>query len=645
MKKNLKFGFLAAVLFACSAAVAQQPPVLIHSHNDYTRRAPFWQAYSQQVYSIEADVFLRDGELLVGHEVGDLTPDMSFEALYVEPLRTLFARNGGRAYRDSDRRLQLMVELKSETEPTLQAVAELLGRSPEVFDPAVNPEAVRVAVTGNVPAPADFGKYPEWIGFDGEWDAEYTPEQLERVALVSADFRNLSQWNGKGAIIPVELREVKRVIERAHAMGKPVRFWNAPEGTTVYYTFYNLGVDYINTDRPETVAAFFDDFDNKNFLIGEHRDAASGVTGTKRLDKTTRDFGGFRNDKLQLSKGIDVYVPTHRNDGGKGRIRNVIFLIGDGMGLPQIDAAACANKGLSMLGMKYMGLQQNHSLDEFTTDSAAGGSALATGERHPNRHISMSPEGNPIPSLSDFFHEKGVPVGVLTLGNVVDATPAAFYGHSVERDNADELTRWLLDGRIDLLCGSGIRQFTERGDGVDLIGELSKNYRFVRSIDEIDTGKGKTVCIDERMDEAAEEANLTLLAEATRASIAKLQEGAGKKGFFLMVEGAKIDYAGHSRCLPGSIIETLSFDLAVAEALRFADSNGETLVIVTADHETGGLTVIDGDERTGRVMGLYVSDDHSPAMLPVFAYGPGADRFCGIYLNTEIARRIRELTR
>lgn len=645
MKKNLKFGFLAAVLFACSAAAAQQPPVLIHSHNDYTRRAPFWQAYSQQVYSIEADVFLRDGQLLVGHEIGDLTPDMSFEALYVEPLRTLFARNGGRAYRNSDRRLQLMVELKSETEPTLQAVAELLGRAPEVFDPAVNPEAVRVAVTGNVPAPADFGKYPEWIGFDGEWNVEYTPEQLDRIALVSADFRNLSQWNGKGAIIPVELREVKRVIERAHAMGKPVRFWNAPEGTTVYYTFYNLGIDYLNTDYPEIAAAFFNDFDNKNFLIGEHRDAASGVTGTKRLDKTTRDFGGFRNDKLQLSKGIDIYTPTYRNDGGKGRIRNVIFLIGDGMGLPQIDAAACANKGLSMLGMKYMGLQQNHSLDEYTTDSAAGGSALATGERHLNRHISMSPEGTPIPSLSDFFHEKGVPVGVLTLGNVVDATPAAFYGHSVERDNADELTRWLLDGRIDLLCGSGIRQFTERADGINLIGELSKNYRFVRSVDEIGTGRGKTVCIDERMDEAAEEANLTLLAEATRASIAKLQEGAGKKGFFLMVEGAKIDYAGHSRCLPGSIIETLSFDLAVAEALRFADSNGETLVIVTADHETGGLTVIDGDERTGRVMGMYVSDDHSPAMLPVFAYGPGADRFCGVYLNTEIARRIRELTR
>ena len=548
MKKILKIWLLFAALCTCATAVAERP-ILIHSHNDYCRRAPFWQAYAQQVYSIEADVFLHDGKLLVGHEVEDLSPGMTFEALYVEPLVTLFGRNGGRAWKDSGEHLQLMVELKSATEPTLQAVAALLGRYPEVFDPAVNPEAVRVAVTGRVPAPADFGKYPSYIRFDGVWDADYTPAQLERIALISADFSDYSQWNGKGSIIPAERAELETVIDRAHAWGKPVRFWGAPEGTTVYYTFYDMGIDYLNTDHPEVCAAFFDDFGNKNFQIGERRTAAEGVTGTKRLDKTTRDFRGFQNDKLQLSKGIDVYTPTYRNDGGRGRVRNVIYLIGDGMGLSQIVAAFYANKGLSTLQMKYIGLQQNNALDAFTTDSAAGGSALATGERHDNRHISMSPEGVPYPSLSDFFHDRGLPVGVVTLGNIADAT---------------------------------------------------------------------------------------------RASIAKLRERGGE-GFFLMVEGAKIDYAGHSRCLPGSIIEMLSFDLAVAEALKFADTNGETLVIVTADHETGGLVVVDGDEHTGRVTGVYVSDDHTPAMLPVFAYGPGADKFCGTYMNTEIARRIKSL--
>lgn len=643
MKTNLRHLLLALALTCCGAAAAQ-PPVLIHSHNDYAQRVPFYQAYAQQVSSIEADVFLHDGQLLVGHDVEDLRADMTFEALYVEPIVTLFARNGGRAFRDSDQTLQLMVELKSETDPTLRAVAALLGRWPEVFDPEVNPAAVRVAVTGRVPAPEAFDRYPRFLGFDGAWDADYTPEQLERIALISTNFRDFSQWNGKGTIIPAEKERLEQVIDRAHEQGKPVRFWNAPEGTTVYYTFYDMGIDYINTDKPEVCAAFFADFGNKNFRIGERRTASAGVTGTKRLDRTTRDFRGFQNDKLQLSEGIDTYRPTHRNDGGKGRIRNVIFLIGDGMGLSQITAAAYANCGLTLMNFNYIGLQRNNALGAFTTDSAAGGSALATGERHANRHISMTEEGEAVPSLSDWFRGKGLPVGVVTLGNAVDATPTAFYGHSVERDNADELTRCLLDTPVDLLCGSGIRQFTERGDGIDLIGELSKNYRFVRSIDEINAAEGRVVCIDERMDEAAEESNLGLLAEATRAAIDKLQER-GDKGFFLMVEGAKIDYAGHSRCLPGSVIEMLSFDLAVAEALKFADENGQTLVVVTADHETGGLVLLDGDEQSGRIMGVYTTDDHTPAMLPVFAYGPGADRFCGTYLNTEIARRISELTR
>lgn len=643
MKTNFRHLLLALALTCCGVAAAQ-PPVLIHSHNDYAQRVPFYQAYAQQVSSIEADVFLHDGQLLVGHDVEDLRADMTFEALYVEPIVTLFARNGGRAFRDSDQTLQLMVELKSETDPTLRAVAALLGRWPEVFDPEVNPAAVRVAVTGRVPAPEAFDRYPRFLGFDGAWDADYTPEQLERIALISTNFRDFSQWNGKGTIIPAEKERLEQVIDRAHEQGKPVRFWNAPEGTTVYYTFYDMGIDYINTDNPEVCAAFFADFGNKNFRIGERRTASSGVTGTKRLDRTTRDFRGFQNDKLQLSEGIDTYRPTHRNDGGKGRIRNVIFRIGDGMGLSQITAAAYANCGLTLMNFNYIGLQRNNALGAFTTDSAAGGSALATGERHANRHISMTEQGEAVPSLSDWFRGKGLPVGVVTLGNAVDATPTAFYGHSVERDNADELTRCLLDTPVDLLCGSGIRQFTERGDGIDLIGELSKSYRFVRSIDEINAAEGRVVCIDERMDEAAEESNLGLLAEATRAAIDKLQER-GDKGFFLMVEGAKIDYAGHSRCLPGSVIEMLSFDLAVAEALKFADENGQTLVVVTADHETGGLVLLDGDEQSGRIMGVYTTDDHTPAMLPVFAYGPGADRFCGTYLNTEIARRIRELTR
>ena len=520
----------------------------------------------------------------------------------------------------------------------------MLGRWPEVFDPAVNPDAVRVTVTGRVPEPADFGDYPAYIRFDGAWDAEYTPGQLERVALISADFKRFSQWNGKGSIIPAEREKLERVIDKAHAWDKPVRFWGAPEGVTVYYTFYDMGIDYINTDRPELCAEFFNDFGNKNFQIGERRAASSTVTGTKRLDKATRDFKGFQSDKLQLSKGIDVYTPTYRNDGGKGKVKNVIFLIGDGMGLSQIVAAMFANKDLTLMGLKNIGLQQNNALDAFYDRfgrrrqrpgygrgaceppylGKGGRNGLSFAER-----LLLRPR--PCRRRRDAGrHRRRHADGVLRP-----------FGRARQFGRADRVA---AEGRLDLLCGSGIRKFTHRDDGIDLVGELSKQYDFVRSVDELNAAKGKVICIDEEMDEAAEEENLTLLADATRGAIEKLRERSGK-GFFLMVEGAKIDYAGHSRCLPGSVIETLSFDLAVAEALKFADSNGETLVVVTADHETGGLTLIDGDEATGRIMGVYVSDDHTPVMLPVFAYGPGSDRFRGTYRNTEIPRRIKSLVK
>lgn len=624
-------------------SVSARSPMRIHSHNDYRQRAPFYQAYAQQVASIEADVHLYEGRLLVGHDIEDLRPDMTFEALYIEPLVSLFARNGGQAYRDSDQALQLMVELKSDSDPTLRAVAELLARWPEVFDPAVNSRAVQVVVTGRVPAPEKFGDYPSFIRYDGNWRTDYTPEQLERVALISCNFRNFSQWNGKGAIVPVEVKRLREAIDRAHEWNKPIRFWNAPEGITVYYTFYNLGIDYVNTDHPESCVAFFRDFGNKNFRIGESGEEKNGVTGTHRLDRVTRDFTGYRNDRLQLAEFVGVYRPTYRNDGGKGRIRNVILLIGDGMGLSQITAAAYANRDLTLLSLMHVGLQRNNATGDFTTDSAAAGSALATGERHPNRCISMSADGQPIPSLCDWFGKKDWSVGIVTFGNVADATPAAFYGHADERDNSDELTRCLCDAPVDLLCGSGIRQFTERKDGRDLWLELSDRYCLIRSVDELPDTRGRVICLDERMGRPTEAANLSLLAETTRMSIDWLR-AESDKGFFLMVEGAKIDFAGHSHCLPGTVLEMLSFDKAVAEALKFADSNGETLVVVTGDHETGGLVLLDGDEMSGRILGTYMSEDHTPAMLPVFAYGPGSDRFCGVYLNTEIARRIRALT-
>lgn len=621
---------------------AQQPPVLIHSHNDYWRPVPFWTAYSHKLYSYEADVYYVDGKVYVAHDREDILPENTLERLYVEPVVSVYKQNDGKPWKDAETGIQLLVDIKDEAETTLPVLVDIFGKYPEVFDPSVNPYAVRIAITGSRPAPEDFADYPTFIGFDGFLDVNYTPEQLERVYLISEPLYQFVRWNGKGTMLPDQEAKLKVAIDKAHSLGKPIRFWATPECESTYYTFYNLGIDFVNTDHPATCAAFFSDYSNKNFQIGEPAERTGGVTRFANLDKTTRDFSGFQNEKLQLSKGIDVYEPTYASDGKKGKIRNVIYLIGDGMGLNQITAGYYANKGLTIFNMNHIGFQVNNALGAFTTDSAAGGSALATGERHANRHISSTIDGQPIPSLSNFFDEKNYAVGVLTLGNVADATPSAFYGHSTERDNADEITRYLLNGHVDLLCGSGMREFTNRKDGIDMVKELKKQYSFITDVEDIDAQKGKVICIDERMDEAVEESSINLLADAVKESLNHLEKQS-KKGFLLMVEGAKIDYAGHAKSLPGSVLETLSFDLAVAEALKFADSNGETLVIVTADHETGGLVLLDGDEDSGRVMGVYVTNDHTPSMLPVFAYGLGSDRFIGTYMNTEIARRIKSL--
>ena len=175
-----------------------------------------------------------------------------------------------------------------------------------------------------------------------------------------------------------------------------------------------------------------------------------------------------------------------------------------------------------------------------------------------------------------------------------------------------------------------------------LSGIKANGYSYLTDALTVDRTAGKVICLDNRMGSYATEETLDFLANITRASIDKLSKES-KKGFFLMVEGAKIDYAGHSDCFPASVIEQLGFDLAVAEALRFADSNGETLVVVTADHETGGLTILDGDLETGHVLAVYNSDDHTPTVVPVFAYGPGSREFTGTYINIEIPRTIKRL--
>ena len=648
LQGGLARGCTLIVLLLTLSATFRLPAqdVKIHSHNDYLQAVPFYLAYSQQVASIEADVYAVENPdtLLVAHHPLALLMAPSLDEAYIKPLAAFFKQNGGRAWRNSEKVLTLLIELKTPPKPTLDKVIALLNRYPDVFDPSVNPYAVRVVITGNTPPPETFGNYPPIVSFDGTL-ADYTPPQLDRVAMISLDFSAYSQWNGKGSMISGEYDRIVAAIARVHALGKPIRFWGVPDGITAWNTFYTLGVDYINTDHLEACTAFFRDFHKKNYMITENGLAPDDVARAKRLDKATAGFQGFRSKDLQLTEGVSVYQPTYRNDGAESTVKNIIFLIGDGMGLAQACAADAVNRGLSILQLKHIGLQRTQADDAYTTDSAGAGSGLASGRKNKNRHICMSASGEAYPSLTDVFHDNGYACGVVTLGDLADATPAAFYGHAQDRDNTDEITAYLLDGKLTLLAGSGMNNLTQRKDGLDLVSALTAkaHYTLRTSIDDINRQSGKVICVDERMGKAATQETLPLLAEATREAIRKLL-AASDKGFFLMVEGAKIDYAGHANSLPGSVLETLSFDLAVAEALKFADSNGETLVIVTGDHETGGLTLVDGNKAAGLITAQYMTDDHTPIMLPVYSYGPHAGKFTGVYENTRFFHIIKEIT-
>ena len=260
MKFRLSFFsvFPATVFFfVCICAQSQQ--TLIHSHNDYQQPVPFYQAHACGANSIEADIFSSgtENELLVAHHATEFSSSRTFDNLYLKPVVEVFKRNQGKAWAASDNHLQLLIDLKTPVVPTLDILVSKLNAYPEVFDPAVNPDAVRVVISGNRPDPADFSKYPSYIYFDGRINQTYTQEELSRVPLFSEPFSDCSKWDGEGAIIDSEKKMLEALIQKAHSLGKPIRFWGAPDTITAWKVLSAMGVDFINTDQPEACTNFF----------------------------------------------------------------------------------------------------------------------------------------------------------------------------------------------------------------------------------------------------------------------------------------------------------------------------------------------------------------------------------------------------
>jgi alkaline phosphatase len=334
-------------------------------------------------------------------------------------------------------------------------------------------------------------------------------------------------------------------------------------------------------------------------------------------------------------------------------VKNVIFCIGDGMGVGQVCLARM--KGAGVNGKLYLerlpvtGLIRTHAVDKLVTDSAAAGTALATGFKTNNGMICVSPEGKKYLTILEAAKETGMATGLVVTSTISHATPACFGAHVQSRKSEAKIAEDLLANKINVMLGGGRGYFlpksdpnSKREDQRDLISEAkAAGYSYIQGEEEL-----KSACGPFLLGLFQREG---LLTKGPEPSLAKLTEKAievlskDKKGFFLMVEGSQIDWACHSNDPKSTVRQVLLFDEAVKAVMDFALKDRQTLVVVTADHETGGLVVYGGDLQCEKLDVNWATKGHSGMPVPIYAFGPGAEVFTGVYDNTEVSKKIAEL--
>jgi alkaline phosphatase len=349
------------------------------------------------------------------------------------------------------------------------------------------------------------------------------------------------------------------------------------------------------------------------------------------------------NDKLTYVKQQPYETVKVNAPSGKV-VKNVILMIGDGMGLTQVSTAWVANHGsLNIDNFPVIGLKRTYAANKLITDSGAAGTALATGKKTNYHSVGVDTEGNSIPSLTDLASQKGLSTAVVVTCNLSDATPSAFCASNKDRDNEEEIAADYLNCNVDFIFGGGRNQFYKRKDGRNLFKEMeAKGYQVCFTREEtakIESGKVFSVLDDGQLPLYPERGEV--FQEVSIQALELLCKN--ENGFFAMLEGSRIDDCGHWHDIPSLINEITDFDQTIGKVLQWAEKNGETLVIVLADHETGGLTLLDGNIQKGEVKGHYSTGGHSGIHVPVYAWGPGAEEFAGIYENTDIFSKIAGL--
>ena len=583
-----------------------------HSHNDYNNPIPFYAAYTEGFGSIEADILLQDDILYVGHGTDDIKYKRTLEEYYLKPLLVAVRTNNGYPYVDKNRSLQLLIDVKTEAIATLDTLIGLLKKYPEL----ITANSIKWVISCNRPEASKFSTYPPFIWFDGNIEENYSAEALTKITMLSADLKNYTEWNGKSNTTEESENKIKGAVAKVHALKKTVRFWDAPDIINTWYQLMHLQVDYINTDHIHELATFLDKLPHNSFM--------------------SKEF-------------YTVYQPSYKSDGSAKKAKNIILLIGDGTSLAQLYAGYTANKGaLNLFQMMNIGLSKTSSYDNYITDSAPGSTAISSGIKTNNRFVGVDHTGKAVPLIPMFAEKKKIKTGIITCGDIADATPADFYAHQSSRDDAAAILKDLLKSPVDILMGSGdeslnnvgiLKESDKAKIGEDIIGELSTKYKIVSSVDSVnEKANNKWIVIEKKAGLSMLNGRGNWLQQAFAKTINILSKN--KEGFFMVAEGAQIDYGGHDNDIGYVATEVMDFDKIIGDALRFADKNGETLVIVTADHETGGLTLLDGDYTKGYVSGQFSTNDHTALPVQVFAYGPQSFRFRGVYENTALFKKI-----
>lgn len=327
------------------------------------------------------------------------------------------------------------------------------------------------------------------------------------------------------------------------------------------------------------------------------------------------------------------------------KVKNVILMIGDGMSLMHVYTAWAANRGkLWLENAQATGLSKTWAVKKLVTDSGSGGTSLATGVKTVYHAVGVNPEGKPLTSLVDVAKELGKDAGMAVTCRLWDATPCDFCCHNIDRDKEEELVGDYPTSGVDFVFGGGAQKFTNRKDGRDIFKELQKKgYHVSRTLDDFFAydKNSRIFAVPYDKDTPLPDERGDLLARASMKGISLMNQN--KNGFFMMIEGSQLDDYGHFNQLDLLMKETLDFDKTIGEVMKWAAKDGETLVVVTADHETGGLTLVNGNKDEGRVECCFSTKDHSGAMVPVYAFGPGAENFTGIFENTDVFKKIKKL--